>query len=262
MGPFLCRVIKQVKISRDIFLMSLEAEQIACSGQPGQFVHLRTSRSTDPLLRRPYSIHRVNRNEGTIQLMYRVVGKGSESMREAVQGDLIDLIGPLGTAFNLDRIFSKALIVAGGMGSAPLFFLIDRILELKKSVIFFWGAQYGQEMFGLKQLQKSGVDLHLTSEDGSLGHRGVVTDLLSSFLKETNISEGWEGFTCGPAGMLQSVQRLAIDSQFSWQVSYEERMACGVGVCMGCAVEVRQGGYKMVCSDGPVFDLKEIIING
>jgi len=111
-------------------------------------------------------------------------------------------------------------------------------------------------------LKNSGVDVSIATEDGSMGEEGLVTGILQSFLVEHKADHSVKGFVCGPGGMLKQVQKMAETTVFDWQVSLEERMACGIGVCMGCGVKMKQGGYKMVCSDGPVFNLGEILLDG
>ena len=262
MGQFRCRVLRQTQVTEDVHRISLEATEIARGCSPGQFLHLRVSPGTDPLLRRPFSIHRVDRTRGTVEILYRVVGRGTEMMREFEGGDSVDVMGPLGQGFALDGSFRRALVVAGGMGSAPVFFLISELLVLRKRVTLFWGVKKGSEIFDLSHLEASGVEVHVATEDGSLGHQGLVTDRVELFLSDLPEPEFVEGFVCGPKEMLKRVQELTAGTAFQWQVSLEERMVCGVGVCMGCAVRMKQGGYRMVCSDGPVFNLKEVVFDG
>lgn len=262
MGQYKCKIQNQTPINEDITLMSLEAEEIALESYSGQFVHVKVCQGIDPLLRRPLSIHRVDRQEGTVELLYRVVGRGTDMMRRTEKGHVYDLMGPLGKGFRLDKPFSHALVIAGGMGSAPIFFLIDELIALEKRVTLLWGVREASEIFRVTGLKDRGVEVELATEDGTLGHKGLVTDLLKRFLAERGEDPDMEGFVCGPRAMLKLVQSMADATSFDWQVSMEERMACGVGVCLGCGVRMRQGGYRMVCSDGPVFDLKEVLLDG
>jgi len=235
--------------------MELEAPDLSQQCQPGQFVHLKTANGTDPLLRRPFSIHRKNLKSGTISLLYRVVGKGTRIMKSTQPDCKFDVLGPLGKSFELQGDFSHAFIVAGGMGIAPIFFLIDSLLEKRKSITLLWGARGEAEFFQMDELKDTGVQIHLATDDGSMGYPGLVTELLKDQLEKTQ--DGWQGFACGPWRMLKEIQCCVKDTDFTWQVSMEEHMACGVGVCQGCAV-LTSNGYKMVCSDGPIFNLKDI----
>ena len=261
MGLYSCKLIQQERIYQDIFRMLLESGEIARDSRPGQFVHLRVAEGEDPLLRRPLSVHRVHRKNGTFELLYRVVGRGTQMMSEAEAGVAFDMMGPLGKGFSIDGDFSQALVVAGGMGSAPVFFLMDELIASGKNVTLLWGAKQADEIFGLPDLESSGVEVMIATEDGSLGLCGLVTELLEQKLGDLNDPNAVRGFVCGPEPMLRCVQDIAKNTSFDWQVSVEERMACGMGVCIGCAVSTTEG-YKMVCSDGPVFDLKEVVFHG
>ena len=261
MGLYSCKLINQERISQDIFRMLLESEEIASDSRPGQFVHLRVAEGEDPLLRRPLSVHRVHREEGTFELLYRVVGRGTAMMSEAEAETVFDMMGPLGKGFRTDGDFTHTLVVAGGMGSAPVFFLMDELIASGKNVSLLWGAKQDDEIFGVSELEASGVQVLIATEDGSLGHCGMITELLERKLGDLSDPDAVRGFVCGPEPMLRCIQDIAKNTSFDWQVSVEERMACGVGVCIGCAVSTTDG-YRMVCSDGPVFDLKEVVFHG
>jgi dihydroorotate dehydrogenase electron transfer subunit len=257
-----CRIISQESITERIRRMVLQAPEIAREAKPGQFLHVRVHPSWDPLLRRPFSIHAADGNTGRIVLLYRVIGKGTEFLRSLGEGDSVDAMGPLGNGFHLGRNLSPALVIAGGLGSAPAFFLISRLLETGRPVTFLWGTRSAAEIFGLDRFRAEGVDIRLATDDGSLGRAGTVTGLLKEFLKEKKSLENLEGFVCGPKPMLAAVQALAGGMPFPVQACLEERMACGTGVCQGCAVKMRSGSLGMVCSDGPVFPLEEVDFGG
>ena len=252
-----CRVRRQDTLSKGIYRLELEAESIVRDCGPGQFVHLLVNNGYMPFLRRPFSIHRIHSDAGTIELVYRIIGKGTDLMSELRNGDAVDLMGPLGSGFKLTTPFDHAVIVAGGMGCAPAFFLIDRLLDLDRKITFFWGVKSSGEFFDLDALEEAGVEIHTASEDGKRGHHGLVTDLLNVYF-DRNGTESMAGFACGPDAMLRTIQDQSRQWDITWQVSLESIMACGEGVCMGCAVALKQGGYHMVCKDGPVFDLREI----
>jgi dihydroorotate dehydrogenase electron transfer subunit len=212
-------------------------------------------------LRRPFSIHRNHSGDGRIEVLYRILGAGTGLLSRKKKGDILDLLGPLGQGFRLDGAFSHAVIAAGGMGIAPVFFLIDELLRRKKEVTLFWGVKGRGELFGLDDLENSGVVVNVSTEDGSLGHRGMVTDVLRPFLSQPLDRSSMAGFVCGPKGMIREIQKMSHYTGFFWQVSAEEKMACGVGVCAGCGIRLKRGEYRMVCSDGPVFDLKEMVFD-
>ncbi|MBN1893600.1 dihydroorotate dehydrogenase electron transfer subunit [bacterium] len=257
-----CPIISQESITDRIQRLVLHCPEIAGAAKPGQFVHVRVHPSWDPLLRRPFSVHAADRKNGSIALLYRVIGKGTAFLRSLGNGASVNLMGPLGNGFRLDQSRSRALVMAGGLGSAPAFFLIDRLLEYGRPVIFMWGTRSAEEIFGLDRFRVAGVEIHLATDDGSLGRAGTVTGLLEAFLRESKSLKNLEGFVCGPEPMLAAVQALVAGKPLRVQACLEERMACGTGVCQGCAVRMQSGLYRMVCSDGPVFPIEEVDFGG
>lgn len=261
MGLQFCRVIRQSKVAEGIWLLEFESEAIARSCRPGQFVHVRIQEWLQPFWRRPFSIHGVDLKAGTVRLLYRIIGTGTEILSSKKPGHVLDVLGPLGNGFNTDFLQPRGLIVAGGVGSADLFFLVQRFIEKGKSVIFLWGIRKKTELFEINWLEKLGVDVRIATEDGSAGFRGMVTDLLEITLREDKeLAVNAVGSVCGPKGMIHRVQSIVNKTEMTWQASLEEKMACGLNVCKGCAVRMKAGGYAMVCSDGPVFNLREVII--
>jgi len=179
-------------------------------------------------------------------------------MTSLKSGDTVNLLGPLGKPFDLAADFETALIVAGGLGIAPVMFLADRLAEKGGKTIILWGVRHSGELFGLEEWKKKGVKVLKATEDGSDGFHGRATDLLAAYLSESAPQQPVMGFACGPSPMLKAMQATARSTGFRWQASLEERMACGAGVCQGCAVRIGNEGFQMVCSDGPVFELGEI----
>lgn len=262
MKQYQCRVIEQRGMCSDIWRLKLHAPELASSATAGQFVHLRVGHRIAPLLRRPFGIHRVHRKQGEVEILYRVVGEGTTLMTKLRPNDVVDLLGPLGNGFNLQGNYDQAVVVAGGMGIAPIFFLIDELLAMEKQVSLFWGARLCEEIFVKPgALKERGVDLHLAVEDGTMGHAGFVTDLLPAFLETRDKNKTLRGFACGPNPMLRTLQGILPPSAQLWEASLEARMACGVGVCMGCGVKHVDGGLRMVCSQGPVLNLREVILD-
>ncbi|MBN2201467.1 dihydroorotate dehydrogenase electron transfer subunit [bacterium] len=256
-----CPVIDQAPAGPGIFTIRLKAPVLAAEAKPGQFVHVRTADGIDPLWRRPFSIHRVDRRRGILLLSYRRIGRGTSLLAGRTAGDTIDLLGPLGKPFDTAGRFDKAIIVAGGLGIAPVPFLLDALRKEGKRAVVLWGVRSKAEFFCLEALRGRKTAIHIATEDGSEGFHGRVTDLFGRLAAEFTAGSGFSGFACGPMPMLKTLQPLAAASGFPWQASLEERMACGVGVCQGCVVRMKNRQYRTVCADGPVFDLAELDFN-
>jgi dihydroorotate dehydrogenase electron transfer subunit len=212
---------------------------------PGQFVMLKVTDSFDPFLRRPFGIYRVTKD--ALEILYKVVGKGTGIMSELSKGDVLDVLGPLGNGFPQPE--GKTVMVAGGIGIAP-FYLLARRFE--KKTVLLYGAKNRAEAALSADIKKLGIEVKITTEDGSVGRKGRVTDIL-----EENLDGAAAIYSCGPAGMLEKASGIAGRRGKKAFVSLESRMACGVGVCLGCAV-VCSSTHKMVCSDGPVFNGADI----
>ena len=240
-------VVSNEEIKREIFLLKVRDNKIASNGVPGQFVHIRIGDSFSPLLRRPFSIHDV---KGDIfAVLYKIRGRGTFLLSQYKVGDQIDIIGPLGKGFDIEK-YDRVAIVAGGMGVAPLYFLAKKLKAKKLTILL--GAATEEKLVYVEEFSKLG-ELKIATEDGSLGIKGMVTELLEE-IKETNFVAA-----CGPSPMLRVVKLFTAKYNIPCQLSLEERMACGLGICLSCAVKSADN-YKYVCKDGPVFWSSEIDI--
>ncbi len=263
----MAKIIKNNKVKDGIFLMSIEDNGIAKSASPGQFVHIRVSDTYYPLLRRPLSIH--NTEGPVFEILYKVIGIGTKILSEKKEGEKLDAIGPLGKGFNSQLAISNsqlAIIIGGGMGVAPLYFLakvINSKLKTQNSKLKILLGAKNKDQLIYEKFEEFG-NVSLTTEDGSIEYKGLVTDLLLSTLN----SQLSTLFACGPIGMLRIVKAFAIKHKIPCEMSLEENMCCGIGACLSCAVKVRtqksevrsQISYKYVCKDGPVFKAEEIEI--
>ena len=256
------------------YSMVLDAPSIAKTIRPGQFIHVRCSGGLEPLLRRPFSLHR--KTGRTIEILYKIVGKGTKEVAKKEKGDFLDIIGPLGNGFDTKLITHNSslitILVAGGMGIAPLVALAEHIVHSpqstahKEKLHVLIGACTKSHILCEDDFKNLNAVVSIATEDGSKGRKGLVTDLLSYFLPSTVDCRLWTIYACGPNAMLAEVARIAKTRRVPCQLSLEERMACGVGVCLGCPVKVMSYKlrvmsyeYKMVCKDGPVFNAGEII---
>lgn len=239
------------------FLMQLEAAAIAAAGRPGQFLMLKCGKNS--LLRRPLSIHSASA-DGRVQLLYQVgvaaeggaEGKGTVWLSKLRKGDGVDVIGPLGNGFNIAAGSRSLLLAAGGIGIAPLGFLAERALSAGLEVVLLMGARSAAGMLPQNMLP-SGTNCVFTTDDGSKGRKGLVTDILPQYLERAD-----QVFACGPQPMLERMAAMPAAGSRPVQVSLEVRMGCGTGACYGCSIRTLRG-MKRVCREGPVFDIKDII---
>ena len=219
--------------------------------RPGQFVMVKCSATHDPLLPRPFSLEESDGK--TFSLLFQVRGRGTALLARKKPGDVLHVLGPLGRGFPLPQ--GKALLVAGGIGVAPLRFLVRVLKEKGKDLVFFYGARSAADLILLDELKSLGVDTICATEDGSLGARGLITEPLREFLEGEKTGEI---FACGPLPMLYAVSDLARKFGLKAYLSLEARMACGLGMCLGCAFPRKDGSYLHVCTEGPVVSAEEV----
>ena len=249
------------QIGKDILRMEFRSAPLASLAKPGHFLMIHLGRRTkDPLLRRPFSIHGIL-DEHRVQVLYRIVGTGTSLLSTLKQGDSISAIGPLGNSFPLPAQGEEAVLVAGGMGIAPLYFLAQALQGNQgPTTVVLLGFSTSEEVVCSDELKNLGVHLFLATEDGSQGSKGLVTDLLDQHLSHGMIAKPII-YACGPTPMLKKVAEQAATSHLRCSVSLEGYMACGLGICLGCAVKASHNPakvYHYVCQDGPVFPAETI----
>ncbi len=248
------RILLQEEVGPDTFLMRFEATVISEYARPGQFIMIRLCgyEGHDPLLRRPFSIHAADPDKGTVDILYRVVGRGTRQMSGLAPGMALKVLGPLGRGFSLHEERTPVL-VGGGLGVAPLLFLARHLKGQGGSVIL--GAVTSRQLLRLDAFENTGLDLLVATEDGSAGVRGLVTGVLDNLLKDIGSHHARPAavYSCGPMPMLKAVAGVCMEYAIECQVSIEAVMACGLGLCLGCAVKARHDGYVHVCREGPVF---------
>ena len=245
------KILANEAINANVKRMVIEAPQIAEAAQPGQFVHVKKTDSVN-FLRRPFSIADADRENGTITLIYRIVGKGTAEYAAMKVGEAFSILGPIGNGFALKD--GRPLLIGGGVGIAPLIYL-SRQLKDQKPILLI-GGKNKDEVFWEKYLQEFADKIYITTDDGSVGFKGFTVQLLPQILAENNIEHI---YTCGPNIMMEGVAKLAHEYDIDCQVSLEKRMACGIGVCLGCTFEGKlTGKRRKVCTEGPVFASKEV----
>jgi len=251
------KIVFNKRLAPETFLMALESPEVVAEARPGQFVMIRVTPGIDPLLRRPFSICGT-RGDDLFLILYKVVGRGTAIMSQTREGEKLSVLGPLGRGFDLPKRDCHSVLVAGGIGVAPLIFLAQAIDSGK--IAFLAGYRSENEIFPLEQFGLDAMETLISTDDGTAGHHGFVTELLENHL--AGFSEDPPIiFSCGPLPMLNRVAELALKRNIPCQVSLETSMACGLGACQGCAVRAsskENRTYFHVCQDGPVFDVQKL----
>jgi dihydroorotate dehydrogenase electron transfer subunit len=262
------------------WIQAYRAPALAAAARAGQFAHVRTGDFSGLVLRRPFSVNTADTTTGVVTIHFRVIGKGTDWFARLRPGDTIDLLGPLGRPFEIDPRSRHLLLVAGGLGMAGVRMLADHAIRDGRAVTLLFGAATAREVYPSSLLPDE-VEYVVATDDGSLGHHGLVTDLVIDY-------EGWadQAFACGPRGMLAALSRLAAGRRERLgvaelgrkrgagrgdpfgspqarrksflQVSMEQNMGCAVGACLGCVVMGANGQPQRVCREGPVFGAAEI----
>jgi dihydroorotate dehydrogenase electron transfer subunit len=254
-------VISNVRLSRDYNVLTLEAPQVGALTEPGQFVMLKISGGSDPMLRRPFSVFEVLRDDlGTVRaisVLNKRAGRTTGLLYNLDAGDTVECLGPLGLPFN-PPTSGAAWMVAGGVGLAPFATLAEALVALDVPTTLFYGARTGEELYYLEFFDRLGIELVLATEDGSTGARGRVTGPLDASLAALPGPARTTIYACGPEPMLAAVATLAARYGQPSEVSMERTMGCGLGGCYSCVVPVKhhdgQTRYVRSCIGGPVFD--------
>ena len=255
-------------LSHELYHLGLMCPDIAAKIQPGQFLMVRVGQTFDPLLRRPFAVHRLYPNDppGSFEILYKVVGKGTRLLTTIQQGDSLNLLGPLGRGFRLPDDEGFVLMVAGGIGIAPLPYLAETLVAsgYKGPFVLWFGGKTSSDLVCVQHFKDLGFAVQLVTEDGSEGKKGLLTGHLEQWL---NQQDGLPKviYSCGPYPMQRSVAEMSLRLGISSQLSMEALMGCGVGACLSCSLKCRPPQdaigfrYANVCQDGPVFDGREII---
>ena len=250
------KILEKKVLGDTIKSMIVQAPEIARKARPGQFIMVTCG--GDTVLPRPFSIHRV---EGShLALLFSVVGRGTGWLSQRKKGEAINIFGPLGHGFYKRRDAMNVLLIGGGIGIAPLCFLVDEFLKAGVKVTLINGAKTADGLLPISTSQQlfdrgvkpGSINVVNATEDGSEGCTGMATDLIPAYLERID-----QIFACGPVEMYRTMAQMPELQDRSVQISLEIMMGCGVGVCYGCTIKTR-GGLKQVCQDGPVFELEDI----
>lgn len=254
-----CKIIKNEKITDDIKRLIFEEPSLVKAARAGQFVNIRVDDNYDPLLRRPFGINFIDEEKGFVVVLYQIKGRGTEVLSKKNPGEYIDVLGPLGNGFMVDIRDSKVAVVGGGMGIAPLLELCRVLKSKDNEVITFLG--FKDVPLLCDEFQDYSDHLMLSTESGTCGYKGFVTEILESHLFSNKVDLI---YACGPKPMLKKVSEISQKFGIRCQVSMEEKMGCGIGACLVCACKIKKEkdfDYKRVCVDGPVFYSDEVIFD-
>ena len=255
----ICEVINKDLLVPEVYKFTLKALEIAQTAKPGQFLEIKCSDEAEVLLRRPISISKVSKEKGEVEFIFQVKGKGTQALAKKESGDSLDVLGPLGKGFTLADKFNKVAIIGGGIGVFPLYYLAHQLENVE--VHTYLGFR-NKKMIALEdEFNKVSKELNIATDDGSYEHNGLVTEVFEKDICNIKFDIV---YACGPLPMLRKVKDIAIANNIACEISMEERMGCGVGVCLGCACKVKDGEdfkFGHVCKDGPVFRAEEILLD-
>ena len=255
-----CELLKKEMLIDGIYKFSVKSPEIASAARAGQFLEIKVSETGEPFLRRPISIYNVEKEEGIVEFIFQVKGRGTELLADRKVGDLIDIMGPLGFGTFKVEEYKNVAIIGGGIGTYPLYELTKE-LKGKANLNVYLGFRDKSLVSCEKEFEAIGLNkLVVTTDDGSYKEKGYAIDFLKKDIEEHSVDMI---FACGPLPMLKAVRAYAIENNIPCQISLEERMGCGIGACLGCAVKVISGKeprYGHVCKEGPVFNAADVEI--
>lgn len=251
-------VVNQKEIAKNIYELVLQGTLVQQMNEPGQFVHIKVAEGIAPLLRRPISICNVDQEKNEFTMLYRAEGQGTKTLATRKQGEMVDVLGPLGHGFPVEEAEAgqTALLVGGGIGVPPLYELSQRLVAKGVRVIHILGFQTKDVVFYEEKFTELG-DTYVATVDGTHGTKGFVTDVIDNYGIDFDIL-----YSCGPLAMLRALEGRYKEKKA--YISLEERMGCGIGACFACVCHLQEDpsghSYKKVCSDGPVFPIGEVVL--
>jgi dihydroorotate dehydrogenase electron transfer subunit len=251
--------LREIRNWDDYFHLTIDAPEIGREARPGQFVMLKVADGTFPLLRRPLSIH--DAGAGGIELFFKVAGQGTEILSKKQPGESLDLIGPLGKGFTISEKMTgkRAFCVGGGRGIAPIYFLARELGAVGARPIVFYGGRKLIDIPLRDKFEKAGMELHCSTDDGSFGFGGLVTELV---VRELERMKPDIIYACGPDAMMKALASLAAKHGVPAEFSLESVMGCGIGACWGCVHRIKNesgDGWTKICEEGPVFPRERIL---
>lgn len=258
----LAELVKKEELKPGIYKFSVKAPNIVEQAKPGNFIEIRITQNTEPFLRRPISIYNLDKENGILEFIFQVKGKGTDILAKRNVGEEVDVIGPIGYGTFKYEPYQNLAIIGGGIGVFPLYELAKCAKKDQKNVTTYLGFRNKDFVVLEEEFKKVSNELILTTDDGSYAKQGFAISYLENDIQEGKIDSI---YACGPLPMLKAVQKMAIEKDIPCQISLEEKMACGLGVCLGCAVKTAKSPkeapeYWHVCKAGPVFNAKDVEI--
>ena len=252
-----CKILSNTNLKGEYYKIVFNAPEIIKEGvKPGHFAHVQITGLRDRILRRPFSIFNVE-EDGRLEIVYKVVGEGTKFLSKLKQGVICDILGPLGNPYTYTEDDEIPVVVAGGYGSAAMYLLAK---NAKQKGVLLIGARNSEDLILMEEYEKIGFEVRVTTDDGSMGYRGFVTELLGEYCKDKK----YKIFGCGPNPMMYAMADLLQKNDFVGEVSLDHAMCCGIGGCYTCVVKVKDGEsdwkYSRTCKEGPVFKSSEIYI--
>ena len=256
------KVLNQTEIIKNYFILKIYAPEIVKKAIPGQFVMLSAWEQRDPLLRRPFTFNRFFSTEGSFEILYKKIGKGTEIMSHLKTGDQLSLLGPLGNGIKFPKNIKRIAIVCRGIGVAPMLAIIDKAKEKGIDIYAYLSATTKDLLLRKEEIKEKAKLIYITTDDASLGAGGKVTDFLAQTLINTKMDVV---YTCGSKRLKNHIESLKEIYGFKAWVILEEHMACGIGACKGCAIKAKKvncqkDSYLLVCKDGPVFPIDKVAV--
>ena len=255
-------IISNTRLVNDYFKVTFYAPEICATARAGHFVHIKIAHADELVLRRPFSICNVSPSSGELEVIYKVVGSGTRVLSTLRPGEVCDLLGPLGKPFSRPADDEFPVAIAGGYGSAAMYMLTR---EAKIGGAALLGARNREDILLADAYRTAGFEVDVATDDGSAGHKGLVTDLVDDVLRR-HAGQKLRFFACGPTPMLMAVCRLMLDRGYpDAEVSLDHLMCCGVGACFACVVKIKADNpdgyyYARTCSEGPVFKVKDVYL--
>lgn len=256
------KLLKKEELKPGIFKFSVQADEIVNTAKPGNFIEIRVNDDIEPFLRRPISIYNMDKEKGILEFIFQVKGKGTTILAKRNEGECIDIVGPLGFGTFKYSSYENLAIIGGGIGVFPLYELAKNAKNENKNVNTYLGFRNKDLVVLENEFTQVSSQLTITTDDGSYSQKGFAIDFLKKDIEAGKIDSI---YACGPLPMLRAVRELALEKNIPCQISLEERMACGLGVCLGCAVKTAKSPkeapeYWHVCKAGPVFQAKDVEI--